>query len=85
MNFKTRPCKVKGKKALFHRWSDKRKIISPSVAIGGHNGGTSQYTVGIVEYVEDGTIHECYPDEIRFLDSKQKSLEVFWEKNQKEV
>lgn len=26
------------------------------------------HTVGIIER-EDGTIHECYPDEIRFVDN----------------
>lgn len=35
MNPKYRPCIVKGKKALFHRWAEVRKIIPPSPMIGG--------------------------------------------------
>lgn len=66
-----RPCMVKKRKALFHRWSDKSEIVSPSPMIGGHSGGVIRLTVGIVEY-EDGVVTECYPYEIRFLDSKHR-------------
>ena len=36
---------------------------------GGHSAGQLAATFGIVEY-EDGTVHECYPQEIRFCDNK---------------
>ena len=42
-----RPCKVNGKKALFHTWSNKSKIVDPSPLMGGHNGGVLKWTVGI--------------------------------------
>lgn len=64
-----RPCIAKGKQAVFHRWSDKSIIVPPSPLRGGHNGGEARVTVGIVEY-KDGTIHECYPNEIRFADKE---------------
>lgn len=62
-----RRCIVKDKQALFHRWAEKSKIVDPSPMIGGHKGGVLKLTVGIVEYLIDGTIHECYPEEIRFI------------------
>lgn len=63
-----RSCIVVDKKAYFHRWIDKSKIIDPSPMIGGHNGGVIKFTVGLVEY-EDGSVHECYPHEIKFTDT----------------
>ncbi len=60
---------VKNRKALFHKWSDKSKIVEPSPMVGGHGGGVLKYTVGIIEY-EDGVITECYPSEILFSDAK---------------
>lgn len=62
-----RPCMIKGRKALFHRWEDKAQVYNP-MSIGQIPGQLKQ-TVGIVEY-EDGTVHECYPGEIRFCDNK---------------
>jgi hypothetical protein len=67
LNIKLRECEVKKNPAKFHCWSHKSNIIQPSIRVGGHHGGTIRYTVGIIEY-EDGTVHECYPDEIRFTD-----------------
>jgi hypothetical protein len=64
-----RLCKVNNKKALFHRWSDKTRIVEPSPMIGGHPGGVLKYTVGIIEY-ENGEIAECLPNEIQFLDNE---------------
>lgn len=62
-----RPCYVHERKALFHKWEDKSEIVPPSIMVGGHNGGIVRCTLGIVEY-EDGTVHECYPYEIKFVD-----------------
>lgn len=71
-----RPCIVKDKKALFHEWSEVRKIVPPSYMVGGHSGGLISQTFGIVE-LEDGTVKECYPYEIKFLDkTAQKELLV---------
>lgn len=56
-------------KALFHRWNVFQDVIPPSPMMGGHTGGQIQHTTAIIEY-EDGTVHECYPQEIQFLDGK---------------
>ena len=64
-----RPCLVDGKKALFHRWSDKSKVVEPSPMIGGAPGGTVRYTVAIVE-MEDGQVIEVGPQLIKFIDRK---------------
>lgn len=66
-----RPCFVKGKKALFHCWEPKMQVVGESMLRGGHSAGQLAVTVGIVEY-DDGTVHECYPYEIRFCDDKVK-------------
>jgi hypothetical protein len=71
-----RKCIVKGNLAGFHMWSDKSVIVPPSPLMGGHNGGVRKFVVGIVEY-EDGTIHECYPNEIRFIDGFGKPKYAF--------
>lgn len=62
-----RPCMVKGRKALFHRWVDRSECIEPSPLIGGHNGGVAAWTDALVEY-EDGTVAEVAPRYIKFLD-----------------
>ena len=64
---RTRPCYVDGKKALFHKWSDRAEAIAESPMIGGHPAGIIKWTVGIVEF-EDGTVKEKAPSEIRFAD-----------------
>ena len=63
---KYRPCFVKGKKALFHRWADKAQVVGESVLRGSHPAGQLWEVFGIIEY-EDGTINEVYPNEIRFI------------------
>lgn len=67
-NAEYRPCIVDGKRALFHRWTERANIVPPSPMIGGHNGGVIKDTAGIVEY-EDGTIAEVYAFNIRFVDN----------------
>jgi hypothetical protein len=67
-----RKCIVKNKQAYFHRWAEISKIVTPSMLAGRHNGGVIKQTVGIIEYVVDGTVHECYPNEIRFTESEGK-------------
>lgn len=62
-----RPCYVEGKKAIFHKWSERAAAINESPMIGGHHGGFIKWTAGIVEY-EDGTVDEVDPGKIRFAD-----------------
>lgn len=60
-----RPCMVKGRKALFHRWISRSEIVEPSISGG---GGFTAWTAAIVEY-EDGTCAEVAPQHIKFLNS----------------
>lgn len=77
-NSEYRPCIVGDRKALFHRWVEKSKVVPPSMMVGGHPGGTVSGVVAIVEF-EDGTVEEMYPYKIKFLDSKQLFSEMRFE------
>ena len=77
-----RPCIVDGQKALFHRWMDISKVIPPSPLKGGHSGGTIREVFGIIER-DDGSVSECYPYEIRFIDGKIEESAFMEEEDQK--
>jgi hypothetical protein len=62
-----RPCLVKGKKALFHRWIERSEIVSPSIMVGEHGGGIIKAPFAIVEY-ENGEVAEVNPTAIEFQD-----------------
>jgi hypothetical protein len=63
-----RPCVVdKKQKGYFHRWEEKVQPVAAAATIGGPPAGQLAYTLGIVE-LEDGTVIECFPYKIRFLD-----------------
>lgn len=61
-----RVCLAKGKKALFHRWADYAQIRD--AILQGTTAGQLAQTFAIVEY-EDGTISECYPNQVQFCDN----------------
>lgn len=63
----TRPCFYKGKRAMFHRWAERREAICESPMIGGHPAGIISATFAIIE-LEDGTVMEVYPTTIKFAD-----------------
>lgn len=67
-----RPCIVKGKNALFHRWSERAEIIEPDV--GFMKYGITKWTVGIVEF-EDGRVSEVVPREIVFIDHPHRNFD----------
>lgn len=67
-----RPCIVNGKKALFHRWTDRSEIVAPSYMVGGHGGGVVKDTFALVEF-EDGVIKECSCVGIKFCDSPHRN------------
>lgn len=58
-----RPCIVKGKKAIFHRWEEKQKNDKLTLS------EIIKETVGIVEF-EDGKVKEVFPPHIKFCDNK---------------
>lgn len=51
---RVRPCIMGKHRCLFHRWADKLE-------------NQKHIVVGIIEW-NDGTVHEVYPSEIRFVD-----------------
>lgn len=53
-----RPCLVKGKKALFHKWLTKYDLIYKS-----------EYVKGLVEF-ENGHVGEFKSEDIQFCDNK---------------
>lgn len=61
-----RPCIVKGKKGLFHRWSDIANYLRP--AKGRAYGQQVKHTMAIVEF-DDGTLKEVSPYAIKFIDN----------------
>lgn len=67
--YKTRPCLVDGKRALWHRWVDRAEVVPPSIMRGGHGGGQLACTVALVELF-DGTVKTVYPERVRFLDTE---------------
>lgn len=67
MTLELRPCLVKGRKHLFHRWDQRAWVVDPSTLPGGHPGGQCSLVMAIVED-ENGQVHEVYPREVRFVD-----------------
>ena len=72
ISYKARQC-CTNLKGYFHRWEDISHIVPPSPVVGGHNGGVEQRVFAIVE-LEDGTVKEVYPTQIRFVSKEE------WEK-----
>jgi hypothetical protein len=67
-NYGLRPCIVdKKQKGLFHCWEEESQPVAAAISIGGAPAGQLAYTLGIVE-LEDGSVIECFPYKIRFLD-----------------
>lgn len=66
---KCRLCRVKGRKAIFHRWTEIATVVEPSLLVGGSPGGKTNITLAIVEY-KNGKVEQVYPGEIKFLDTQ---------------
>lgn len=67
VRLESRPCYYKGRKAVFHKWSQYSNIIPPSPMVGGHGGGVVSGTMAIIETC-NGVVLEVYPMEIQFAD-----------------
>ena len=79
INFERRPCWVKGKKALFHRWVDSARPVKPR---GLEDTETmARYQVahvhGLVEF-EDGTLERVWPQDIQFTDTAAEFEAYDW-------
>lgn len=59
INNEYRPCTVKEKRALFHKWVHTKNLLG------------QEFEVGIVEY-ENGQVEEVTPNNIKFCDNKLK-------------
>lgn len=66
---KCRLCRVRGRKAIFHRWTEIATVVEPSLLVGGSPGGQTNITLAIVEY-KNGKVEQVYPGEIKFLDTQ---------------
>lgn len=64
-----RPCIVNGRRAMFHRWADNARPVTPRGIEEKEPADHYQlHTVGgIVEYY-DGTVERVWPSDIRFID-----------------
>lgn len=62
-----RPCWVRGKRALFHRWTDSARPVAPKGLPDVETELRYQlwHVHGVVEY-EDGTLDRVWPYEIQF-------------------
>lgn len=74
-----RPCWVKGRRAIFHRWTDSARPVKPVGIDQDTEERLQKWSVhGIVEY-EDGTVEREWPSAIRFADSAEYFDNLAWE------
>lgn len=67
-----RPCIVNGRRALFHRWADSARPITPrGMEETEYSDRYQLHSVhAIVEYA-DGTVSRVWPYDIRFIDHSE--------------
>ena len=65
-----RPCYVRGRRAIFHRWVNSAHPVLPRGEEPGENSRYYQFrrTEALVEY-EDGTVARVFPSSLQFADS----------------
>ena len=74
-----RPCWVKGRRAIFHRWTDSARPVKPANNDQDTDERMQKWSVhGLVEY-EDGCMERHWPNEIRFADSVEKFDAISWD------
>ena len=64
-----RPCLVRGRRAIFHRWVNSAHPLLPRDMEPGKNARYYQFrrTEALIEY-EDGTVARVFPSDIQFID-----------------
>lgn len=73
---KYRLCRVRGRKAIFHRWTEIATVVEPSLLVGGSPGRQTNITLAIVEY-KNGKVEQVYPGEIiSFKEGKHAKRET---------
>jgi len=80
-----RPCYVRGRRALFHRWTNSARPQLPKGMEPDENARYFQYrnTHGIVEF-EDGTVELAWPREIQFADGGH-FMDYAWQPAEREA
>lgn len=74
-----RPCWVKGRRAIFHRWTDSARPVKPVNNAQDTDERLQKWSVhGLVEY-EDGTVEREWPSMIQFADSRELFDGLAWE------
>lgn len=74
-----RPCWVKGRRAIFHSWTDSARPVKPVSGDQDTGERLQKWSVhGLVEY-EDGRMEREWPNNIRFADSAEKFDSLAWE------
>ena len=77
-----RPCFVelggKSERCLFHGFANVAQVVPPSPLRGGHQGGTVQDVLAVVE-TADGKIYKVYTESVTFADSEKNFKEVWGE------
>lgn len=74
-----RPCWVRGRRAIFHRWTDSARPVKPVSGDQDTDERLQKWSVhGLVEY-EDGRMEREWPNNIRFADSRERFNGLAWE------
>ena len=74
-----RPCWVRGRRAIFHRWTDSARPVKPVSYDQETDDRMQKWSVhGLVEY-EDGRVEREWPNNIRFADSAEYFDSLAWE------
>lgn len=74
-----RPCWVKGRRAIFHRWTDSARPVKPAGNDQDTDERMQKWSVhGLVEY-EDGRMEREWPSAIQFADSRERFDALPWE------
>ena len=61
-----RPCYFKGRRAMFHRWTEYKNVVPPSPLAGGHCGGNICVLYGLIE-TEDGSKYIIPYEDVKYL------------------
>lgn len=74
-----RPCWVRGRRAIFHRWTDSARPVKPVSNDQETDERLQKWSVhGLVEY-EDGRMEREWPNNIRFADSREYFNGLTWD------
>lgn len=63
---------VNGRLSYFHKWDVEMDVITPSVRVGGHNGGVTRRPVAVVEDILEGTCSRVSVEEVVFVDTMNR-------------